>query len=79
MLLQSYSFLCIFSATSGDTGSAALEAVSVVEGCSIVVLLPRDRISAVQELQMITVIADNCHVIRGQILEITCVTLFNDS
>ena len=59
-------------ATSGDTGSAALEAVSVVEGCSIVVLLPRDRISAVQELQMTTVVADNCHVIRGLYIVILC-------
>lgn len=31
----------------------------------IVVLLPKDRISKVQELQMTTVVGDNCHVIRG--------------
>lgn len=53
------------SATSGDTGSAALEAMSVVKGCYIVVMLPRNRISPVQELLMTTVIADNCQVIRG--------------
>ena len=64
-----------FTATSGDTGSSALQAVSAVKRCNIVVLLPRDRISAVQELQMTSVVADNCHVIRGLYIVVLCLCI----
>ncbi|KAL4231318.1 Threonine synthase-like 2 [Mactra antiquata] len=50
--------------TSGDTGSAAIEAVRGLEYVDIVVLLPRGRCSNIQEKQMTTVIEDNVHVIR---------------
>jgi hypothetical protein len=51
--------------TSGDTGSAAIEAVRGLKWVDIVVLLPRGRTSFVQEKQMTTAIADNVHVYRG--------------
>lgn len=54
----------ILVATSGDTGSAALHAVKGKKGIEVFVLFPgNDRITHVQERQMTTVLADNCHVI----------------
>lgn len=46
--------VCILVATSGDTGKAALEGFVDVDGTSIVVFYPRDGVSDVQKLQMIT-------------------------
>ena len=40
--------------TSGDTGPAAIAGVAGVQSCDIFVLYPHGRVSAVQELQMIT-------------------------
>lgn len=54
----------IIVGTSGDTGSAAIEAVRGLKWVDIVVLLPRGRTSFVQEKQMTTAIADNVHVYR---------------
>ncbi|XP_053315355.1 threonine synthase-like 2 [Spea bombifrons] len=48
--------------TSGDTGSAAIEAVRGIKNIDIIVLLPQGRCTKVQELQMTTVIEDNVHV-----------------
>lgn len=45
---------CVLVATSGDTGKAALEGFKDVEGIRILVFYPRDGVSAVQELQMVT-------------------------
>lgn len=45
---------CILVATSGDTGKAALEGFADVEGTKIHVFYPRDGVSDVQKLQMIT-------------------------
>lgn len=50
--------------TSGDTGSAAIEAVRGLKWVDIVVLLPRGRCTEVQERQMTTVIDENVHVFR---------------
>ncbi|CAH1782531.1 unnamed protein product [Owenia fusiformis] len=50
--------------TSGDTGSASIEAVRGFKWVDIIVLLPRGRTSRVQELQMTTVLEDNVHVFR---------------
>ena len=44
--------LSILTATSGDTGKAAMEAISDVEGLSIAVLFPKDGTSFIQKLQM---------------------------
>lgn len=53
--------LTIVGATSGDTGSAAIDAVAGRENLSIVMLHPAGRVSDVQRRQMTTVIADNVH------------------
>lgn len=59
--------ICILTATSGDTGKAALEGFAGVPGTEIVVFYPCDGVSQVQERQMITQEGDNTHVfaIRG--------------
>jgi threonine synthase len=52
----------ILTATSGDTGKAALEGFSDVFGTEIVVFYPKDGVSAVQERQMVTQNGKNTHV-----------------
>ncbi|MCL4116463.1 UNVERIFIED_CONTAM: hypothetical protein GTU68_049855, partial [Idotea baltica] len=51
----------IIGATSGDTGSAAIEAVAGREHASIFILHPHGRTSEVQRRQMTTVSAGNVH------------------
>ncbi len=51
--------IVILTATSGDTGSAALSGFSNVEGVKIIVFYPRVGISAVQERQMVSVDGKN--------------------
>ena len=46
-------------ATSGDTGSAAIEAVKDSENIDIVVLHPSNKVSEYQRKQMTGVIKDN--------------------
>jgi threonine synthase len=53
----------IVGATSGDTGSAALEACRDRAAIDIFFLYPHDRISDVQRRQMTTVDSPNCHAI----------------
>ncbi|MBX3593766.1 threonine synthase [Sphingomonas sp.] len=53
--------LTIIGATSGDTGSAAIDAVAGREGIDIFMLHPRGRVSDVQRRQMTTVLAPNVH------------------
>ena len=59
--------ICILTATSGDTGKAALEGFSGVEGTEIIVFYPEDGVSAVQKAQMVTQEGENTHVfaVRG--------------
>jgi len=59
--------IAILTATSGDTGKAALAGFADVPGTEIVVFYPKDGVSAVQERQMLTQEGDNVHVfgIRG--------------
>ncbi|KAF0294792.1 Threonine synthase-like 2 [Amphibalanus amphitrite] len=56
----------IVVATSGDTGSAAIQAVRGLDNIDIVVLLPHGRCTEIQELQMTTCIDDNVHVFAGK-------------
>ncbi len=49
----------VLVATSGDTGSAAIQAVKESENIDIVVLHPADKISDYQRQQMTSVIKDN--------------------
>ena len=53
--------LTIVGATSGDTGSAAIDAVAGREGVDIFMLHPAGRVSDVQRRQMTTVLAPNVH------------------
>ncbi|EDX80732.1 MAG: threonine synthase [Brevundimonas sp. 32-68-21] len=51
--------LTILTATSGDTGAAAVRAFAGAQSVDLVVLHPLDRVSPVQRKQMTTVQADN--------------------
>ena len=51
----------IMGATSGDTGSAAIEGCRACERVEIFILHPHNRVSEVQRRQMTTVLADNVH------------------
>jgi threonine synthase len=51
----------IVGATSGDTGSAAIEACRDRENLSVVILHPAGRVSEIQRRQMTTVDAENVH------------------
>jgi len=51
----------IVGATSGDTGSAAIEACRDRETMDIVILHPADRVSEVQRRQMTTVLSPNVY------------------
>lgn len=53
--------LTIVGATSGDTGSAAIDAVAGRGRINIFMLHPRGRVSDVQRRQMTTVLAPNVH------------------
>ena len=46
--------VCILVATSGDTGKAAMEGFADVPQTKIMVFYPKDGVSAIQELQMVT-------------------------
>ena len=52
----------ILTATSGDTGKAALEGFKNVENTEIFVFYPKNGVSKMQELQMITQDGNNVHV-----------------
>ena len=53
--------LTVIGATSGDTGSAAIQALAGRAGVEVFMLHPRGRVSDVQRRQMTTVLADNVH------------------
>ncbi len=55
--------IVILTATSGDTGKAALAGFAGVEGTRIVVFYPKNGVSAIQEKQMVTQKGDNVKVI----------------
>lgn len=55
--------IVILTATSGDTGKAALSGFADVPGTKIIVFYPKGGVSRVQELQMITQKGDNTLVI----------------
>ena len=54
--------ILILTATSGDTGKAALEGFRDVPGIRILVFYPRDGVSAVQKAQMVTQTGNNVKV-----------------
>ena len=54
--------VCILVATSGDTGKAALEGFRDVAGTKILVFYPKDGVSDIQKLQMVTQEGENVGV-----------------
>lgn len=55
--------IVILTATSGDTGKAALAGFADVEGTRIVVFYPKNGVSPIQEKQMITQKGKNTYVV----------------
>ena len=55
------SYLTLIGATSGDTGSAAIEALRNCHRASIFILHPKDKVSEVQRRQMTCVLSPNVH------------------
>ena len=55
--------IVILTATSGDTGKAALAGFAGVEGTKIIVFYPDGGVSHIQEKQMVTQKGDNTHVV----------------
>jgi len=55
--------IVILTATSGDTGKAAMAGFADVEGTGIIVFYPKGGVSKVQELQMVTQRGDNTAVV----------------
>lgn len=55
--------IVILTATSGDTGKAALAGFADVPGTKIIVFYPKNGVSKVQELQMVTQKGDNTAVV----------------
>jgi threonine synthase len=74
--------LTIVGATSGDTGSAAIDAVAGRERVEIFMLHPHGRISDVQRRQMTTVLSPNVHniAIEGSFDDAQAIVkkMFND-
>ena len=53
----------IIGATSGDTGSAAIDAFKLKSNIDIFILYPHEKVSEVQRRQMTTVVESNVHTI----------------
>lgn len=58
--------IVILTATSGDTGKAAMAGFADVPGTSIIVFYPKNGVSPVQERQMLTQEGENVHVVGIQ-------------
>lgn len=55
--------IVILTATSGDTGKAAMAGFSDVPGTKIIVFYPKGGVSSIQEQQMLTQTGENTHVV----------------
>ena len=55
--------IVILTATSGDTGKAALAGFAGVKGTKIMVFYPKNGVSSIQERQMVTTVGANTRVI----------------
>ena len=75
--------IVILTATSGDTGKAAMAGCADVPGTKIIVFYPKDGVSPIQEKQMVTQKGDNTYVvaIRGNFddAQTGVKKIFNDS
>lgn len=56
--------IVILTATSGDTGKAAMAGFADVEGTAIIVFYPKGGVSKIQELQMLTQKGENTSVVK---------------
>jgi len=63
VLTRQHEHITVIGATSGDTGSAALEACRDREAIDIFMLFPHNRVSDIQRRQMTTVDSSNAHAI----------------
>ena len=63
VLAQRSQTATIIGATSGDTGSAAIDGVRTCANVSIIILYPFGRVSEVQRRQMTTVDSPNVHAV----------------
>jgi len=74
--------ITVVGATSGDTGSAAIEAFAGLAGVDVFILFPQGRVSEVQRRQMTTPAAANVHALAVEGDFDTCQALvkamFND-
>jgi threonine synthase len=66
VLAKRHERVVIMGATSGDTGSAAIEGCRRCENIDIFILHPHQRVSDVQRRQMTTVLAPNIHNVAVQ-------------
>lgn len=66
-LIKRNQHLVIMGATSGDTGSAAIEGCKHSKRVQMFILHPHERVSEVQRRQMTTLLGDNIHniAVRG--------------
>jgi threonine synthase len=78
--------IVILTATSGDTGKAALQGFSGIEGIRIIVFYPENGVSEIQRLQMLTQEGENTFVVgidgnfddaQNGVKEIFCDNNFN--
>ena len=68
----------IVGATSGDTGSAAIEAFKGLDTADIFILFPNGKISDVQRRQMTTPVETNVHAIAMEGTFDTCQAMLKD-
>jgi threonine synthase len=66
VLERKHQKVVILGATSGDTGSAAIEGCKQCRNIDIFILHPHNRVSDVQRRQMTTVMGDNIHNLAVQ-------------
>lgn len=55
--------IVILTATSGDTGKAALQGFANVDGTKIIVFFPEEGVSSIQKAQMVTQQGENTNVV----------------
>ena len=74
--------IVILTATSGDTGKAAMAGFADVDHTQIIVFYPKDGVSAIQERQMLTQTGRNTHVVgitgNFDVAQTNVKKLFND-
>ncbi len=83
LLLHRGEQLVVLGATSGDTGSAAIEGLRGRKGVEIVIMHPHGRVSDVQRRQMTTILDHNVHnlALQGTFDDAQAIVkqLFNDA